>query len=163
VPKNTRPVACTMTSASESTTTRNVLRDPAIPSISMLPLGSVAGITLVRPADYFRGSWRSAGRQSVVAAGYWCSLKETRIRACLQTCRQEQWSAAGFSRCAATGKPRRLKPFTLVALVASLNRLRKKWMFFCKTLLVSTFSRLAHAIFLCQARFRPGCDPLSLA
>src|SRR5580765_4691054 len=28
----------------------------------------------------------------------------------------------GFSRCAATGKPRRLKPFTLVALVASLKR-----------------------------------------
>src|SRR5882724_6968278 len=52
VPKNTRPVACTMTSASESTTTRNVLRDPDILSISMLPLGSVAGITLVRPTDY---------------------------------------------------------------------------------------------------------------
>jgi hypothetical protein len=40
---------------------------------------------------------------------------ETRIRACLQACRKEQIESAGFSRCAVTGKPQRLKPFRIVA------------------------------------------------
>jgi hypothetical protein len=47
---------------------RNVLWDLAILSISMLPLGSMAGITLVRPADYLWESWRVAERRSVLVA-----------------------------------------------------------------------------------------------
>jgi hypothetical protein len=39
---------------------------------------------------------------------------KTRIRACLQACRQEQIEYAGFSRCAVTGKPWRRKPFIIV-------------------------------------------------
>ena len=41
---------------------------------------------------------------------------ETRIRAWLQACRQAQVEAQAFSRCAVTGKPRRRKPFRIVAL-----------------------------------------------